>query len=213
MTSVDPSLGVTTSVIGKDFAGNDVVATFTKTSHNTQVRFEGVVKPTFASDLRPWVELFQDASGAWYVDSALVAPGFRFDGGWDMPFNAPGLQGKRRLFQSREELATVLRDGGYQVAEPELAPGEVPAPSRPLVASLRSVAAAGAALTAHTDALGLEGDDRTLLWHLLASLNELAAAQRIDLDEVFNDVRQSIEKGDMNLPAARAALRQHRSGK
>lgn len=196
---------VTTSVIGKDFDGNDVVATFTKTSHNTQVRFSGVVNPALASAMRPAVTLLKDASGGWYVDSALVPPGFRYEGGWDIPFNAPGLQGKRRLFENREALAAILRNAGYLV-EPMVESASLDVPRRSPVSNLVSVAAAATAVTAHSDALGIEGDEQIQLWHLVASLHEFAAAQGLNLADIINDVRGQIMKGEVRLPAALSVI-------
>lgn len=186
--------------IGRDFSGKDVLATFTVTEAGKQVRFEGIVNPVNRMSIRPTVQLLLDASGGWYVESSLVSPGFRFDGGWDIPFNAPGIQGKRRLFADKDELKRILVEAGYVV---EVAECARPTP----VANLASVGAASAAILEHTNALGIEGDERTQLWHLVASLHEFAAAQGISLANVVEDVRLNIKLGEMGLPAALSALR------
>lgn len=193
-------------VIGNDFEGQPVWATYTHTDAGLQVRFSGVVRPVNSRAMSPLIPLLRDFSGGWYVDSALLPLGFRFEGGWDVWFNAAAPTGKRRLFATHEELARILREGGYSVV-----PSESPAPFS-LVANLLSVGAAGAAIEAHSKTLGIEGGAEIQLWHLIASLNEFSAAQGISLANVVNDVRHHIQAGDLGLPAARHALGREGTG-
>ena len=69
----------------------------------------------------------------------------------------------------------------------------------------KSVSAANAALEAHAKALGIEGDPSIQLWHLLASLSEWAAVNGVSIDAELKDLNETLDSGELNLPAAEAA--------
>lgn len=69
----------------------------------------------------------------------------------------------------------------------------------------RSVNAAAKAVEAHRDALGIEGDVSTQVWHLLGSLQEFCATHSVDLDEQLADVRRQLASGEIELPLSRAS--------
>lgn len=75
-----------------------------------------------------------------------------------------------------------------------------------------SVAAADAALRAHRDHLGLEGDDEVQLWHLLASLKEWAAASGVDFAMQNAAVDAELVTGMLAMPAAEKASKTGRGG-
>lgn len=54
----------------------------------------------------------------------------------------------------------------------------------------RSVAAVTAAITEHSNALGIEGGPGVKVWHLVASLQEYCVANGVDLDAKLADVRK-----------------------
>lgn len=71
----------------------------------------------------------------------------------------------------------------------------------------RSLAAANKALAAHSEALGIEGDEETQVWHLIASLQEYCAVKGMDFDAQVDEVKKQIRHGDIELPAAAEKLR------
>jgi len=56
------------------------------------------------------------------------------------------------------------------------------------------------AVKAHGDVLGIEGDESTQVFHLLASLHEYCATYAVDLYEEFAEVRKQIASGDISSP-------------
>ena len=69
------------------------------------------------------------------------------------------------------------------------------------VVNERSLSAAQAALDAHRNALGIEGDASIQLWHLLVSLHEYCAANKMDFDAELAEVREGLVSGELDVPA------------
>lgn len=69
----------------------------------------------------------------------------------------------------------------------------------------KSVAAASAAISAHANALGIEGDPSIQLWHLIASLSEWAAVNGISVEAELREFQETLDGGELDLPAAEAA--------
>lgn len=81
-------------------------------------------------------------------------------------------------------------------------------PNVPLIsmACSRSVDAGQAAIDVHQKTLMCDGDASVQLWHLLASLHEWCAVQGVDFDQELKDFKSTFAAGELNLPAAQAAL-------
>lgn len=69
-------------------------------------------------------------------------------------------------------------------------------------------AAAGVALVAHKNQLGIEGDASAQLWHLLLSLHEYCGATGLPLDTLIMDVRAAVAAGEVSSPAWNAYANQ-----
>jgi hypothetical protein len=72
--------------------------------------------------------------------------------------------------------------------------------------SLSALGAAGKALAAHTERLGIEGDSATQLWHLVGSLSELCASQGLSLQDILTDVNEHVRRGDIILAGTHRQL-------
>ena len=77
-----------------------------------------------------------------------------------------------------------------------------------MVQNEKSVNAATAALAAHASALGIEGDASIQLWHLMASLSEWAAVNGVSVEAELNEFNETLDKGELDLPAAEMARKE-----
>ncbi|MBC8741892.1 hypothetical protein F6X40_35680 [Paraburkholderia sp. UCT31] len=68
-------------------------------------------------------------------------------------------------------------------------------------ANQKAVAAGKAAVDAHTNALGIEGAPHIQVWQLLGSLLEYCAAYNVDFNEQLTDVLNTMEGGEIQVPA------------
>jgi hypothetical protein len=100
--------------LGPGVDGYEVIAVFEKSAHNLRVRFSGMVKPVNKLSIPIEIKIHQPETGGWHAENhPLLSPGFRFDGGWDWPFNVTQPMGRLRVFESREDLEQLLKEGGY----------------------------------------------------------------------------------------------------
>lgn len=77
-----------------------------------------------------------------------------------------------------------------------------------MVQNEKSVTAAAAALAAHASALGIEGDASIQMWHLMASLSEWAAVNGVSVEAELNEFNETLDKGELDLPAAEMARKE-----
>lgn len=77
------------------------------------------------------------------------------------------------------------------------------------------VSAAAAAIEAHANSLGIEGDASIQLWHLIASLSEWAAVNGVSIESELKEFNETLDNGELDLPAseeARKATRRNIAG-
>ena len=94
----------------------------------------------------------------------------------------------------------VSMNGEPSVAEIDGDPFDESVKRVPLI----SVVAAEKALAAHGDVLGIEGDAKTQVSHVVASLHEYCAANGVDFDVEVADVKRNIASGEIESPLWRA---------
>lgn len=71
-----------------------------------------------------------------------------------------------------------------------------------MIHNQKSFSAAQAAISAHAEALGIEGDASIQLWHMLASMSEWAAVNRVSLVDELLELHDTLRNGELDLPAA-----------
>jgi hypothetical protein len=172
------------------------------------VVYESDFEPMFARDERNDArvpEIEREVAVHKFLDTLPANSFFMRRVGWEYDFRGSWSD---HPFLSEEKVTDIEKDfreyvelsaTGCSEEEAKLTIGTQPA--RRSDATQRAMAAIQHALSTHKQALFLEGDTETQIWHLLLSLSEFCAFKGIDLDAVLVEVRETMLSGELAIPA------------